>query len=190
SFAECLAADRRKKYMHAVHSAMAMALALTGDGRANRDLREIALRGNFEPDYRGYAAFALGILGETDVKEELKREIQAEKRREMHRSGCWAVGLLGDRRDVPWLVESLGRENAHHVRGAAAIAIGLIGGDAAVEPLVKMAREDKDPTNRAFAIAALGCLVDREPLPRTARIFRNVHYRIRFPILRQVLSIL
>ncbi|MHC4473155.1 MAG: HEAT repeat domain-containing protein [Planctomycetota bacterium] len=187
-FAEYLSADKRKKYKHEVHSAMAMALALMGDRRANRELREIALKGNFEPDYRGYAAFSLGVMGDTSVKEELKREIMDEKRRELLRSGCWAIGLLGDRSDIPWLIKCLKMEDKHRVRGAAAVAIGLIGDNSAVKPLLKMARDDAELANRAFAIAALGCLVDREPVPRIARIFRNVHYKKHFPIMRDVLS--
>jgi HEAT repeat protein len=94
---------------------------------------------------------------------------------------------MGDESDLPWLIGRLKGED-HHVRGAAAIAIGMIGDPAAVEPLVKLAKES--PKHRAFAIAALGCLVDRSPLPRIGRILRNIHYRKASPILREVLSVL
>jgi HEAT repeat protein len=187
-FADYLNSENRKKLKHEVHSAMAMALGLMGDRRAVADLREIALRGNFEPDYRGYSAFALGVMGDASIKNKLKREIMDEKRRELLRSGCWAIGLLGDRTDLPWLIDCLKIEKMHRVRGAAAIAIGLIGDNAAVDKLVKMAERDDELSNRAFAIAALGCLVDPEPLPRIGRIFANIHYREEFSIMREVLS--
>ncbi|MHC4470256.1 MAG: HEAT repeat domain-containing protein [Planctomycetota bacterium] len=189
-FAEHLSKEERKGFRSEVHSAMAMALGLTDDRRAIRDLRDIALRGQLEPDYRGYAAFSLGVLGDTSIKEELKSEIRDHDRHELLRSGCWAVGLLGDRTDVPWLIEclKLDDERMHQVRGAAALAIGLIGDEAAVAPLVKMAREDQDTGNRAFAIAALGCLIDKEPLPRIARLFENVHYRLHTPTAREALE--
>ena len=91
---------------------------------------------------------------------------------------------------LPYLFTLLHSDRAsfHEVRGAAALAIGLIGDGSAVEPLVDIARKDSDSSNRAFAIAALGCLVDRNPVPRMPQMFRNVHYREHFPIMREVLS--
>ena len=74
------------------------------------------------------------------------------------------------------------------MRGAAVLAIGLIGDGSAVDPLVKIVREDPNSENRAFAIAALGCLVDSQPLPRIPELFKNVHYRRDFGIMREVLN--
>ena len=191
-FAEQLTKENRTKYKSVVHSGIAMALGLLGDDRAVPDLREIALQRDLDPDYRGYAAFALGLLGDTASKERLKRAFAEEGKPAMLRSGCWALGLMGDRSDIPWLIERLKSDEKGHfqVRGAAALAIGMIGDAAGVEPLVKIAREDEDSTNRAFAIAALGCLVDPEPLPRIPRLFKNLHYRRQAPIVREVMGLL
>jgi HEAT repeat protein len=158
-------------------SALAMATGLL-------DMRNVV------SDLRGYAAFSLGILGDSKSKEEITERMKKDRRKDLLRSGCWALGLLGDKTDVPWLLEVLTMEggNKHQVRGAAAIGIGLIGDQSAVDPLLKMVREEKDNATRAFAIAALGCLIDKDPVPRIPQIFANIHYRARLPVVKEVFS--
>ena len=87
------------------------------------------------------------------------------------------------------LIDVLKRDDKryHEVRGAAAIGIGLIGDSSAVQPLVAIAKGDSNASNQAFAIVALGCLIDREPVPRTAQIFTNVHYRKQIPVMKEVM---
>jgi HEAT repeat protein len=189
-FLEHLAEDNRAKWSKETHSAMAMALGLLEDKRSIRDLREIVVRGRVEDDYRGYAALALGIMGDVASKDTILRTMEDEKKkRDLLRSGCWAVGLLGEKKDIPSLIGFLEIDGAdkHEVRGAAAIAIGLIGDSSAVAPLLKIVRDDTSPQNRAFAIAALGCLIDKDPVPRIPQIFMNTHFREEMGIAHDVL---
>jgi HEAT repeat protein len=179
-FEEYLSEANRTHFQQEVHSAMAMAVGLLEDHAAVHDLREIVTRGRVEDDYRGYAAFALGVMGDQKSKETILKTMEEEKRRQdLLRSGCWAIGLLGGREDIPKLIDMLKLDDKgnHQVRGAAAIAIGLIGDSQAVKPLLTIARIDPDTSNRAFAIAALGCLIDKDPVPRIPQLFANIHFR-------------
>jgi HEAT repeat protein len=75
----------------------------------------------------------------------------------------------------------------HEVRGAAAIAIGLIGDGTAVDPLLEIVNDDPVTSNKAFAIAALGCLIDKDSVPRMPQLFENIHYRQRCPVVQDVM---
>ena len=191
-FVEFLSRENRTKYSQETHSAMAMAMGLLEYRPAVRDLKEIVSRGRVEDDYRGYAAFALGIMGDEGSKETILKTIREDKKRsDLMRSCAWAIGLLGDRSDVPVLIDLLKMEGGggkHQVRGAAAIAIGLIGDSSAVNPLLKIAKDDPENSNRAFAIAALGCLIDKDPVPRIPQLFMNIHYREELDVVTQVLA--
>jgi len=179
-----------RKFRDEVHSAIAMAAGLLPMPEAAPELRDIA-KGGVDQDFQGYACFALGIMGDTKSKAGILKVLKRESRRkDVLRSGAWAIGLLGDETDLPMLIEMLKIENKamHQVRGAAAIAIGLIGDGSAVDPLVEMATNDPVGANRAFAIAALGCLIDKDPVPRMPQLFENIHYRKRCKVVEDAMQ--
>ena len=164
------------KHLVENRSSMAIALGFLGERDAVGALRTAVRSG--EPDMQGYAALALGILGEVGAKDIIRRELlDSRGKAEVQRSACWALGLLGDRSDIDLLIKMLKSEDKHQVRGAAAIAIGLIGDASAVNKLLKIAKRDRNTSNRAFAIAALGCLIDKDAVPRLPQLFMNTHYR-------------
>lgn len=161
-----------------IRTAMAIALGFLGDRQAMSILRANGTKG--EPDMQGYAALALGILGETDAKDIIRKELlDIRGKAQVQRPACWALGLLGDRSDIDLLIRALKFEGTekHSVRGAAAIAIGLIGDASAVDKLMKVAKRDRNTSNQAFAIAALGCLIDKDAVPRLPQLFMNTNYR-------------
>lgn len=189
-FAEYLGEENRTKFAPETHAAMAMAAGFLGNRNVVPDLRQIAVRGRVEDEYRGYAAFALGLLGDRDSKDAILAAMGREPNRvEFLRSGCWAIALLGGPEDVPALLGLLRRDEraVHHVRGAAAIAIGRVGDASTVGPLLKIASEDPDTSNRAFAIAALGWLVDEDPVPRIPLLFAGTDPRHQPDAVRQAL---
>jgi hypothetical protein len=51
-----------------------------------------------------------------------------------------------------------------------------------------MVQNDPNSENRAFAIAALGCLIDKSPTPRIPQLFANLHYRVQLPEIREILT--
>jgi HEAT repeat protein len=176
-FLENLEVDNTKLQVEN-RTAMAIALGFLGDRQALSLLRANGSKG--EPDMQGYAALALGILGEVDAKDVVRKELlDVRGKAVVQRSACWALGLLGDRSDIDLLIRALQFEGAekHTVRGAAAIAIGLIGDASAVDKLMKVAKRDRNTSNQAFAIAALGCLIDKDAVPRLPQLFMNTHYR-------------
>jgi HEAT repeat protein len=190
-FEEYLDKKHRSKYRDENHSSMALAAGLLDMADIANKLRDIVRKGDIDQDYRGYAAFSLGIMGDGDSKQQISAAMKKNKKRaHLLRSGCWAIGLMGDASDVPMLIEILKTEEngMHEVRGAAAIAIGLIGDASAVEPLVKIAKNDPVTSNRAFAIAALGCLIDKDPVPRMAQLFDTINYRERYDVVKDVLQ--
>ena len=78
----------------------------------------------------------------------------------------------------------------HAARGAAALAIGMVGDGTTVKKLVDFIQETPRNEERAFAIAALGCLIDRAPVSRISELFKNVHDRVDHRVVTEVMSIL
>jgi len=176
-FLQSLESDKRRLGMEN-RTSMAIALGILGERGAVGLLRNEVRKG--EPDMQGYSALALGILGEVGAKDVIRRELESSRgKAQVQRPACWALGLLGDRSDVDLLIKVLkfSGTDKHSVRGAAAIAIGLIGDASAVDKLMKIAKRDRNTSNRAFAIAALGCLIDKDAVPRLPQLFMNTNYR-------------
>jgi HEAT repeat protein len=194
-FLEQLDRVNRTRFCDANHSAMALALGFTGDRRAATDLREILGGRSYGPDYRGYAAMALGLLPDPGSLDALRSTLAGPRvPPEVLRGGCWALALLGDGSDVPLLTSILRREPAdpdfHHARGAAAIALGLLGDAAGLEILAKVVESEEPPSTRAFALAAIGWIVDRDEVPRIPLLFSRFDYRRTSPIMRKVMTTL
>jgi len=76
-------------------------------------------------------------------------------------SAISALGRLGNKEAVPYLVEALQSEN-HYVRRESARALGMLGISEAVEPLIEAVDMDKDNEVRRNAIVALGQLGDEQ----------------------------
>jgi len=188
-FHDNLTPENRTHFPEENHTAMAIAAGLLEARGSIEDLRSI-VTGTDSPDYRGYAAFALGLIGDRKSADVIRGEMRGRQKAQFLRSCCWALGMIGDKTDTDLLISMLkleGGEN-HPVRGAAAVAIGLIGDSAMVDPLVKIVNGDANPDNKAFAIAALGCLIDRSSAPRLPHLFANIHYRVELPEIRDVLT--
>jgi HEAT repeat protein len=192
-FVEMLEDDNRRKFSSENHSAIALSAGLLQIETVARDLREIVARKTYEADYRGYAAFALGVMGDTKSKELIRDALQESRQKhELLRSGAWALGMLGGPSDIDLLIDVIEREGPglHAARGAAALAIGMVGDATSVEKIIEAYQKGSDIPTKAFLLAGLGCLVDASTAPRIPQLFGNVHYRREYPVVRQVMSIL
>jgi HEAT repeat protein len=82
------------------------------------------------------------------------------------------LGLTGDRRAVPALIDALEGHEAGGLRDRAAWALGLIGDPRAVEPLLRHVGDD-DPDVAEWSIEALGGTGDRRAVEPLIAIAKN-----------------
>jgi HEAT repeat protein len=87
---------------------------------------------------RGYAARALGEIGDTRAVEPLIAVLKDDQwEASVRRDAASALGEIGDARAVEALVSALNRENENmEVRTYSAIALGKVGDIRAVQPLI------------------------------------------------------
>lgn len=185
-----------KKYQDTTRSVMALSVGILGDSGSSKDLLEILKNRGQEPKFRSYAALGLAFLGDPKVIPELRETYDKAITRNNYdvMRGCvLGIGLLGDAGDVDWLIDSvLTQADDTTVRGAAAIAFGILRETSAVDKLVGVVndREEASVEDKAFAVAALGYLADKDPYPQLSRVFENCNYRLEYPQLVTLLRIL
>ena len=130
---------------------------------------------------RGHIAVGLGLMEATAATEQIQEVLAKSKyRARLLEQAAMALGLLGDRGVASQLAHML-REDARSLASQAAIAsaLGFIGDSGSIDPLLEMLADDKGMTDRAraFAIAALGIVGDKELLPWNAKLSVDLNYR-------------
>jgi HEAT repeat protein len=130
---------------------------------------------------RGHIAVGLGLMNATESIEQIQEIVADSKyRAALLQQAAIALGLLGDRGVAGNLAVML-REEAKSLASQAAIAsaLGFIGDSGSIDPLLEMMHDDKNLTDRAraFAIAALGIVGDKEPLPWNSKLSVDLNYR-------------
>jgi HEAT repeat protein len=168
-----------------VLSAMAMTAGLGGFSTAQNALRDMAKDPGRNVNTRAYAAIAIGMLGQSQPKDTAKalRDLleSAGDDPTVRRGVVLGLGFVGDTNDVPKLVsvieatkEDLGL--ARYVRGAAVIALGMIRDGSSIGKLQELTGRP-DARTRAYAIAALGCLADKDEVPAMSQLFDSANFR-------------
>jgi HEAT repeat protein len=98
---------------------------------------------------------------------DVERLVRALQYRDWHirMDAVEALGVLGDERAVPPLIECL-KDESKHVRREAAIALGMLGDKRAIEPLVHALKSEWDDSETPFieAIERLGERTSIQPL--------------------------
>ena len=159
--------------------AYCLALGLRKDLEGSRILLE-KLRFFLGSDSaRGYAAVALGLLGERGAIAPLQELIAHSKYRPfLMRQASIGLGLLGDKELVPELVARLREAQGLASQAALSSALGMIGDSRSIDPLVGLLR-DASVTDRAraFAAVALGIVCDKEALPWNSKLSSDSNYR-------------
>jgi len=186
--------DVRKYYMTAfaeskldkdVLSAMAMSAGLGGFSTAQTALRDIAKDPGRNVNTRAYAAMAMGMVGQAQAKDTAKalRDLLESVGDDptVRRGVVLGLGFVGDANDVPKLVsviESTKEDLAlsRYVRGAAVIALGMIRDGNSIGKVQELTGR-ADPRTRAYALAALGCLADKDEVPAMSQLFDAANFR-------------
>ena len=88
---------------------------------------------------------------------------------------------MGDVAVIDELVKILeSGEESQYVLGSVALALGQIGDERAIEPLLRISKDEKKDfpeITRALATVALGQIGDRRDVPVLARVMKDLNFR-------------
>ncbi|MCI0339892.1 MAG: HEAT repeat domain-containing protein [Planctomycetales bacterium] len=142
-------------------AACAIALGLMRDQGSKRLLAELVARGGEDPDLRGYACIALGLMGEGDSEacRYLREIVEKVSIPELKAAAALALSKLGDRKALETLRKSLEDRN-RYFQLTAIMAIGYFRDYATVKDLVAHYKRENNPEARAIVIVALGYIGD------------------------------
>ena len=174
-------------------AAFAIALGLAKDEISIPVLTSIVADDRADDELRGYAAIALGHIGNGSkrVLEPIRAALTSRRSERLGRSTATALGMLHDRKAVPLLLEELGRVRSQSAKGQAVIALARVGDERALPRLVEMLRDrNEQDLTRALACAGLGIVGDLEWVPSLSNISRDINYRASVDAINEVLSIL
>lgn len=157
--------------------AYCLALGLCKDGASRERIEREATRTQ-DDEFQSQAALALGLLGDRESIEPLRRIVlDARQRPLVLRDGAIALGLIGDHELVGFLVSWLREASNLGLLSATAGALGWVGDQRAIEPLCGLVESRETPDRaRAFAAVALGLMCDKDLLPWNATIARDLNW--------------
>ena len=133
-------------------------------------LQEILDRAHRRGPIAGFAALSVGLAAsqhEQLAEESRKRLIKmiAKTRDQAHRQACMvSLGLIGDSRDIPQLMESATKGKNAADRAYAMAALGLIGDRNAIPMLLETVKSEGHPVIRHEAALALGQVAPGDPI--------------------------
>mgnify|MGYP003572282976 FL=1 len=189
-FAEGAKGDPRAR------GAYAIASGLVRDPLAVPELVEVLSDRGADKRLRGYAAVALGMIGDSNSQTAIRGALTDDTDRDLRVQTAIAAGLMNDATVIGDLVKILeSGEESQYILGSVALALGQIGDERAIKPLLDISAdtEKKYPDiTRALATVALGQIGDRRDVPTLARVARDINFRAigGVPSLTELLTIL
>lgn len=156
-------------------------------------LAEIVADDKEDTEFRGYAALALGLIGQAtrDVLIPIRAALKERRSEELRQQTATALGLLQDKEGVPMLLEELDRAKSQNVKGQVVLALAKIGDARAVEPMVALLKDTgAQDLTRALACAGLGVIGDLEWLPSLSRITLDLNYRASTDAINEISSLI
>lgn len=167
-------------------AAFALGLGLCGDASVADDLRAVLADVEHQDEVAGHVCVALALLRDARSIEPLRELARASLRRPQRlQEAAVSLGALGDRNAAETLMDLL-REGRPSLTRVAAVSagLGLIGDRRSLEPLLEIA-EDESATDlaRAFAVVAVGGIVQRGDLPWNEPLAPGLNYRAALPTL-------
>jgi len=184
---------RAKKTAKRARAAFAVALGLAHDTSSMGDLTALVADSHEDDQLRGYAAVALGHLGNDSerVLAPIRKALVERRSEALRRSTATALGMLTDRKAVSILLEELKRARSQSAKGQVVIALAKGGDERAIPSLIKLLRDTKEQDlTRALACAGLGIVGDLAWVPSLSRIGEDLNYRASGDMINEVLSIL
>jgi HEAT repeat protein len=143
----------------------AIALGLLGDREAAPDLRGVAF-GRGEAPLRAHCITALGLMGDVEAAPALRRLLGDEEEPRLRLSAAVSLAILGDPEAEPALVHLARKGGSVHVRAHSCYFLGILGTRPAALALVEAVGDPGEKMIvRMHAVAGLGVLADRSPLP-------------------------
>ena len=119
------------------------------------------------------------MIGAQEAVEPIKDIVKdSAYRPQLLQQAAIALGLLGDKKVVEDLIDTLETSKSLATQAALSSALGFIGDKRSIDPLVAML-SNKNITERArgFAAVALGIVADKEDLPWNSKIATDLNYR-------------
>lgn len=165
--------------------ALAIAVGMIGLEDAQPLLRE-KLSDLSVDDTRGYLVLAMGLIGRRESISQVQAVVaQSRYRPTLLRQAAVSLGLMGDKRLVPELVQMMADSNGLATQAATAAALGFIGDSRSIEPLLDMLTDSENFTDtaRGFAAVSLGLVADDSDLPWNATFANDINYRATTPTL-------
>ena len=171
--------------------ALALALGLLDAREAIAPVAR-ALAGTRDPGFKGHAALALGLLRARDHAAALRDELARTGLAPLYETQlAQALGLMGDPRAVPTLLDRLARADTFAEVAAVAQALGRIGDASAVDPLLSLLADANAPAaRRGVAAVALGLLAQKGELPWNVPFRAGTNYCARAEALAEIADIL
>ena len=174
-------------------AAFATALGIIKDNGSVKELVEVVSNSKEDQEFRGYAALALGLIGQAtqDVLLPIRAALKERRSEELRQQTATALGLLKDKEAVELLLEELRRAKSQNVKGQVVLALAKIGDGRAVQPMIDLLKDKKEQDlTRALACAGLGVIGDLEWLPSLSRISLDMNYRASTDAINEVLSLI
>jgi HEAT repeat protein len=184
---------KTKKLDKRGRAAFATSLGIVQDLTSVKDLVALVSDKKEDQELRGYAALALGLIGNAtrDVLLPIREALKERRSEELRQQTATALGLLKDSEGVPLLLDELKRAKSQNVKGQVVLALAKIGDARAVAPMVELLKDDgEQDLTRALACAGLGVIGDLEWLPSLSRISLDVNYRASVDLINEVLSLI
>lgn len=180
-------------------AAFVLALGLARDTQSRLRM-EALLRDTDAPDeLRAYAALALGHAGvpERSTREALRAALEQDASELLRMRATTALGMLGTAsaeartKTLDQLVSELSTARSLMARGQVALTLGRMGDGRAVRALASLATDDSVAhETRAFAVAALGLIGERDVRTALARVREGANYLSGADVLTELLDIL
>ncbi|MCI0586369.1 MAG: HEAT repeat domain-containing protein [Planctomycetes bacterium] len=177
----------------AVRGAYAIALGFLGDQESAETLFRVLENRGLDPDLRGYAAIAIGMIRPDEGLPRLLRVVreEADAVDDFRRGQLLGLGLFGESLGTPLVLQALSEERRDVVRGSAAMALGFLRDPAAARILSDLlSRGAPIPDRSVYACAALGSLGDAHTYPLLSEAFFNANYRVSLPLLGEIADLL
>jgi HEAT repeat protein len=174
-------------------AAFAVGLGLLADEGAVSRLVAIVSDVGESPELRGYAAVALGLVGdpEATVVRAVRGALRERSSDELRAQAAVALALLCGGDAVDSLLEELRDADVRHVVGEVLVVLGRVGDARAIPALLGILEDATRGENlRARAAAGLGLVGDLEAVPSLSAFGRDLNHRVVTDALAEVLRIL